>query len=88
MLNQQTSTPAITITPKPKKTSNRPVEQSYDTLGDSNSDGTESDDLAEDVNGEEIKAQMEQFGRRMMKQTAITGVSFAMALIGLWGDGA
>jgi len=88
MFTQQASTPAITITPKPKKSSNRPVEQSYDTLGDSNSDGTESDDMAEDINGEEIKAQMERFGRSMMKQTAITGVGFAMSLVGLWGDGA
>jgi len=88
MSTQLSDTPAITIAPKPKKNSKRTVEQSYDNLADSNSDGTESEDLEEEVNGEEIKAQMELFGQIMMKQTAIAGVGFAMSLVGLWGDGA
>lgn len=73
---------------KQKISEKRTVEQSYDTLGYSTSDETESNASGEDVNGEEVKAQMEQFSLSMMKQTTIAGTAFVMSLIGIWGDGA
>jgi len=91
MYSESYNAPAIAAPPKTKKTketTKRTVDQSYDTLGDSNSDGTESEVSEEDVNGEEVKTQMEQFGRDMMSKTLITGFGFAVSLVGLWGDGA
>lgn len=87
---QSQNTRSLKVATKKKKTIKirRSVEQSYENLGDSASDGTESEASEEDVNGEEVKAQMEQFGGRMLIQTIVTGVSFAMSLVGIWGDGA
>jgi len=64
------------------------VEQSYDTLGDSNSDENESEDLEEEVNGEVIRGQIEGFKTSQMIQAAVSGVAFVMSVVGIWGDGA
>ena len=66
------------------------MEASYEVLGhDSNSEGTPSEgEMDEDVNGEEVRLQMEGFLKSQLARTAIAGVGFAMSVVGIWGDGA
>lgn len=72
-----------------KRDKNGKMEASYEVLGDSHSEGTSaSDEAEEDVNGEEVRNAMEGFKLSQSARTAITGVAFAMSLVGLWGDGA
>lgn len=66
---------------KPK----RGVESSYEVLGDSHSDISEE---VEDFNGEEVRAEMEEFRFSQTVRTGISAVGFAMAVLGIWGDGA
>ena len=66
---------------KPK----RGVESSYEVLGDSHSDISEE---VEDFNGEEVRAEMEEFRFSQVVRTGMSTVGFAMAVLGVWGDGA
>jgi autophagy-related protein 33 len=72
------------------------MEASYEVLGsgsDAHSEGTGSasgEDLeAEDeqVNGEEVRTEVENFLKKQMIQTAVSGLSFLLAIVGIWGDG-
>lgn len=66
----------------------RALDASYEVLGDSHSEGqgsaSESD---EDVNGEEIRAAVEQFRLGQTVRAAVSGIGFAMSVVGIWGDG-
>lgn len=67
------------------------MDASYEVLGasDRDSEGTISgEDMDEDINGEEVRQQMEGFMIAQMTRTAVAGVGFAMSTIGIWGDGA
>jgi len=66
------------------------MDASYEVLGhDTNSEGTLSGEEAEDeVNGEEVRQQMEGFMTSQIARTVIAGLGFAVSLVGLWGDGA
>ena len=66
------------------------MEASYEVLGDSHSEGTSASDEGEeaDVNGEELRSAMEGFRLSQSVRLALTGVGFAMSLVGIWGDGA
>jgi autophagy-related protein 33 len=82
----------VTAARKPvdRKGKGRQMESSYEVLGqDSNSEGTLSgEEMDEDVNGEEVREQMEGFMTNQIARTVVAGVGFAMSVIGIWGDGA
>jgi autophagy-related protein 33 len=86
-----TSTKTITPKSKPKdrKGKGRQMDASYEVLGasDRDSEGTASE-TEEDMNGEEVREQMEGFMMGQVIRTAVAGVGFAMSIIGIWGDGA
>lgn len=75
------------------------MEMSYDMIGsDAHSEVTmdsASDRSAEDanepaegtVNGEEVRGEVEGFLKKQVVSTALSGLAFAMAIVGLWGDG-
>lgn len=73
-----------------RKGKGRQIDASYDLLGhDSNSEATLSgEELDEDVNGEEVRQQMEGFMTSQIARTVVAGLGFAMSVIGIWGDGA
>lgn len=66
------------------------MDASYEVLGhDSNSEGTQSgEELEDDVNGEEVREQMEGFMTSQIIRTVVAGLGFAMSVVGIWGDGA
>lgn len=56
---------------------------------DRDSEGTISGgEEEEDVNGEEVRVQMEGFMTGQMIRTVVSGIAFAMSVVGIWGDGA
>lgn len=76
------------------------MEASYEVLGSSSSahsdEGTASasgedveteEETTQDINGEEIRTEVEGFLKKQMVQTAISGLGFLMAVVGIWGDG-
>ncbi|PSS27856.1 hypothetical protein M430DRAFT_92884 [Amorphotheca resinae ATCC 22711] len=73
-----------------KKGKARQMDASYEVLGhDSNSEGTVSgEEMEEEVNGEEVRGQMESFMTSQIARTVVASVGFAMSVIGIWGDGA
>lgn len=87
---KQVVTLRATSQPRIRKTKNRQMDASYEVLGhDANSEGTLSGEEAEDeVNGEEVRQQMEGFMTSQIVRTVVAGLGFAVSLIGLWGDGA
>jgi autophagy-related protein 33 len=44
--------------------------------------------MEEDVNGEEVREQMEGFMMTQIVRTVVAGIGFAMSVVGIWGDGA
>jgi len=66
------------------------MEASYEVLGDSHSEGTgsASDDGEEDVNGEEVRSEMESFKANQTIRFYMSGLAFIMSIVGIWGDGA
>ncbi|KAL5611822.1 hypothetical protein BROUX41_000603 [Berkeleyomyces rouxiae] len=76
--------------PKPKK-SVRALEASYEDLGSSSmadSDVVAGEDEEAEVNGEEVRAMAENFAKTRFVETGFSSVAFAMAVMGIWGDGA
>ncbi|KAI1176244.1 hypothetical protein F4777DRAFT_285052 [Nemania sp. FL0916] len=76
-----------------EKAAARRMVASYELLDDSHTEeGTASasgDDLVEEeINGEEVRSEVELFVRNQLVQTAVAGLGFAMAVLGVWGDGA
>ncbi|KAI0022240.1 hypothetical protein F4780DRAFT_211012 [Xylariomycetidae sp. FL0641] len=73
------------------KAAARRMEASYEVLGDSHSDegaaSASGEEADEDVNGEEVRSEVEFFVRNQMIQTALAGLGFMMAIVGVWGDG-
>lgn len=71
-----------------EKTAVNRMEQSYELLGDSHSDeGLNSEDAEEEINGEEVRSEVEFFVKNKLVQTALAGIGFMMAVVGIWGDG-
>lgn len=66
------------------------MDASYEVLGasDRDSEGTSGEEMDEDVNGEEVREQMEGFMVSQVARTVVAGIGFAMSVVGLWGDGA
>ena len=46
------------------------------------------EDLEDDVNGEEVREEMEGFMLTQIVRTCVSGMAFAMSVVGIWGDGA
>lgn len=73
------------------------MEASYEVLGSGSSahsdEGTvsgediEAEEVAREVNGEEVRTEVEGFLKKQAVQTAISGLGFLMAVVGIWGDG-
>ncbi|KFY38110.1 hypothetical protein V495_06749 [Pseudogymnoascus sp. VKM F-4514 (FW-929)] len=65
------------------------LDASYELLGDSNSEAGISDGGSEeDVNGEDVRAEMLGFKSLQALRFYLSGAGFVVSLIGLWGDGA
>lgn len=65
------------------------MEASYEDLGGAHSDeGASGEELEEDVNGEDVRHEIEFFLRNQVIQTVMAGIGFMMAVVGIWGDGA
>ncbi|UKZ55108.1 hypothetical protein TrVGV298_008925 [Trichoderma virens] len=73
-----------------KTTSSRArMEASYEVVGDSHSDGDlPSESELEDVNGEEVRANVEGVARAYLVKTGFAAAAFVLSVVGLWGDGA
>ncbi|KAI0818375.1 hypothetical protein GGR55DRAFT_624794 [Xylaria sp. FL0064] len=76
-----------------EKAAARRMEASYEVLGDSHTEESTSsasgdDNVEEDINGEEVRSEVEFFVRNQLVQTAVSGLGLAIAVLGLWGDGA
>lgn len=73
------------------------MEASYEVLGtppsagssDAHSEGSGGEELeaGEDVNGEEVRAEVEGFLKKQVVRGAVTGVAFLLSVVGIWGDG-
>ncbi|KAI1640328.1 hypothetical protein F4809DRAFT_591202 [Biscogniauxia mediterranea] len=72
-----------------KERAARRMEASYEVLGEAHSDeGASGEEPDEDVNGEEVRSEVEVFLRNQVVCTAISGIGLLMAIVGIWGDGA
>lgn len=49
--------------------------------------GEEGERAEAEVNGEEVRGAVERFGFAEAVRTGVSGVAFAMAVVGIWGDG-
>lgn len=63
------------------------MEASYEVLGDAPSEATSEEDI-DDLNGEEVRVKVESLARGYMVRTGLAALGFAMAVVGIWGDGA
>lgn len=82
---------ARAVKQKTKKGKGRQMDSSYEVLGasDRDSEGTISgEEMDEDINGEEIREQVEGYMKVNIAKTIIAGIGFAMSTVGIWGDGA
>lgn len=69
------------------------MEASYEVLGDSHAEestGSASGDdvVEEEINGEEVRSEVQVFIQNQLVQTATAGLGLAIAVLGIWGDGA
>ncbi|KAM6539264.1 Autophagy- protein 33 [Fusarium falciforme] len=71
----------------PRQSSRAKMEASYEVLGDSHSEPASEEDL-DDINGEEVRAEVETLARSYIARTALSSLGFVMAVVGIWGDGA
>ena len=62
------------------------MEASYEVLGDVHSEPASEEEI-DDVNGEEVRVEVESLARRYMVQTGLAALGFAMSVVGIWGDG-
>ena len=66
------------------------MEASYEVLGgfDAHSEGS-AEELEEevDVNGEQVRAQVEVFLQKQIVRGALSGLGFLLTVVGIWGDG-
>ncbi|KAF5006630.1 hypothetical protein FDECE_7025 [Fusarium decemcellulare] len=71
----------------PRQSSRAKMEASYEVLGDVHSEPASEEEI-DDVNGEEVRTEVEGLARTYIARTAISALGFLMAVIGIWGDGA
>ncbi|KAL2213546.1 hypothetical protein CC79DRAFT_1327434 [Sarocladium strictum] len=85
-----TQPPALTARPAKKQSStsrSRMMEASYEVLGDAQSDAASEEEI-DDINGEEVRAHVEAMSMGYKVRAGISTLGFAMAVLGIWGDGA
>ncbi|POR36599.1 Uncharacterized protein TPAR_03287 [Tolypocladium paradoxum] len=85
-LPQPASRPAAAAGKKPSPRSAR-MEASYEVLGDVHSEATSEEEI-DDINGEEVRVEVESLARGYVVRTGLAALGFAMAVVGIWGDGA
>ncbi|VUC34463.1 unnamed protein product [Clonostachys rosea] len=79
---------------KKKTAASRPVrnlEASYEVLGEVPSEETHSEEDSDEsaaVNGEDVIVEVEWVVKRYFLRTGFAALGFAMAVVGIWGDGA
>ncbi|KAI0529957.1 hypothetical protein GGR58DRAFT_495109 [Xylaria digitata] len=76
-----------------EKVAARRMEASYEVLSESHTEegtgsATSEDSSEEEINGEEVRSEVDFFVRNQLVQTAVSGLGLAMAVLGIWGDGA
>ncbi|KAI1359129.1 hypothetical protein F5Y08DRAFT_320254 [Xylaria arbuscula] len=77
-----------------EKAAAKRMEASYEVLGDSHAEestgSASGDDVVadEEINGEEVRSEVQVFIQNQLVQTATAGLGLAIAILGLWGDGA
>ncbi|KAF5656926.1 autophagy-related 33 [Fusarium heterosporum] len=69
-----------------RQSSRAKMEASYEVLGDAHSEPASEEDI-DDVNGEGVRAEVEGLARSYIARTALSALGFAMAVVGIWGDG-
>jgi autophagy-related protein 33 len=85
LLPQPDTTPRATPVRKASPRQ-RNLEASYEVLGDTNSEAASEEDI-EDVNGEDVRVQVERLAKGYVVRAGLAAVGFAMAVVGIWGDG-
>lgn len=70
-----------------RKGNGRRMDASYEVVGASDRDSTSEGEMEEEVNGEEVRQQMESFMVSQVARTVVAGIGFAMSVVGIWGDG-
>ena len=69
------------------------MEASYEVLGtgsDAHSEASNGEDVEveeRDVNGEEVRADVEVFLKKQIVRSTLTGLGFLLSIVGIWGDG-
>ncbi|KAK4151787.1 hypothetical protein C8A00DRAFT_16835 [Chaetomidium leptoderma] len=70
------------------------MEASYEVLGSGGSDALSEGSTGEeveaeegDVNGEEVRAEVEVFLKQQIIRGALAGLGFMLSVVGIWGDG-
>ncbi|KAF9765245.1 Autophagy- protein 33 [Fusarium sp. DS 682] len=71
----------------PRQSSRAKMEASYEVLGDAHSEPASEEDI-DDANGEGVRAEVEGLVHSYTARTALSALGFAMAVVGIWGDGA
>ncbi|KAI1428192.1 hypothetical protein F5Y12DRAFT_711508 [Xylaria sp. FL1777] len=76
-----------------EKAAARRMEASYEVLSDSqteesNGSASGEDISEEEINGEEVRSEVDFFVRNQLVQTTVAGLGLAIAVLGIWGDGA
>lgn len=73
---------------KPRKLPARSMEASYEVLGDVPTEEPASEEDEAVVNGEEVRAEVDGVAKGFLVRTGVSALAFAMAVMGVWGDGA
>ncbi|KAF4337052.1 Autophagy-related 33 [Fusarium beomiforme] len=71
----------------PRQSPRAKMEASYEVLGDAHSEPASEEDI-DDANGEGVRAEVEVLAHSYIARTALSALGFAMAVVGIWGDGA
>lgn len=66
----------------------RNLEASYEVLGDAHSEPASEEEVEDQVNGEDLRAQVEALAYSFAARGGLAALGFAMAVVGIWGDGA
>lgn len=64
------------------------MEASYEVLGDVHSEPASEEEVEDQVNGENLRAQVEAMAKGYAVRGGLAALGFAMAVVGIWGDGA
>ncbi|KKF97430.1 hypothetical protein CFO_g177 [Ceratocystis platani] len=89
MLAGQTTVPTAAAASR-RKNNVRALEASYEDLGSSGvmeTDTSVAEDEETQVNGEQVRAMAENFAKTRFVETGFSSIAFAMAVMGIWGDG-